>query len=274
MKPLKIKLNIDNLNKLLGLSLKKSEIVKLLAKMGIKYSQQDSVAHYPAYRSDILGEVDIIEEVATAYGYNNFKSTIPNISTIAEENPFEKFKNRIAEICVGLKLQEVSSYHLSNMEDETTKANSDVKLIKIKNSISAEYNVLRPWIIPSLLNILKINRHNEYPQNIFEIGKVFIKKGNDIEEPTRLGITLCHSTADYTEAKKVIDAILSSVGLIPKYESTTHKTFIPGRVARVSVGNKKVAYIGEIHPQVIRNFEMDSPIVAIELNLTEIFRLI
>ena len=97
---------------------------------------------------------------------------------------------------------------------------------------------------------------------------------NHIEEPTRLGITLCHSTADYTEAKKVIDAILSSVGLIPKYESTTHKTFIPGRVARVSVGNKKVAYIGEIHPQVIRNFEMDSPIVAIELNLTEIFRLI
>ena len=156
LKPLKIKVNIENLNKLLGLSLKKSEIFKLLAKMGIKYSQQDSMAHYPAYRTDILGEVDIIEEIAIAYGYNNFKSTIPNISTIAEENPFEKFKNKIADICIGLNLQEVSSYHLSNMEDETTKAKSNIKPTKIKNSISAEYNVLRPWIIPSLLNILKI----------------------------------------------------------------------------------------------------------------------
>lgn len=274
LKPHKLKVNINKVNKLLGLNLKKSEISKLLAKMGMKYSPSTSSVEYPAYRTDILSEVDIVEEIAIAYGYNNFSSSIPNISTIAQEDPFEKFKNIIANICTGLGLQEVSSYHLSNLEDETTKMKLNLKPIKIKNSISSEYNVLRPTITPSLLNVLKINRHNEYPQNIFEMGNVFLKNGNNIEEPTRIGIALCHSKADYTEAKKALDSILSSLGLTGKYESTDHPPFIPGRVARVSIKNKKVAYVGELHPEVLNNFDIDTPTATIELNLTEIFSLI
>ncbi len=274
LKPHKLNVNINKVNNLLGLDLKKKEISKLLAKMGLKYSPSTSSVEYPAYRTDILSEVDIVEEVATAYGYNNFSSSIPNISTIAQEDPFEKFKNIIANICTGLGLQEVSSYHLSNLEDETTKMKLDLKPIKIKNSISSEYNVLRPTITPSLLNVLKINRHNEYPQNIFEMGNVFLKKGNDIEEPTRIGLALCHSRADYTEAKKALDSILSSLGLTAKYEATDHPSFIPGRVARVSIKNKNIAYVGELHPEVLNNFDIDTPTTTVELNLTEIFNLI
>ncbi|MBT3865721.1 phenylalanine--tRNA ligase subunit beta [Candidatus Woesearchaeota archaeon] len=274
LNPKKIKININRLNKLLGTNLAKSQISKLASKMGLSYSQSNSTMLYPAYRADILSEVDITEDIAIAYGYNNFKTSLPNISTIAEEEPFERFKNQIGEICIGLNLQEVSSYHLSNKEDETTKMNTKVQTVKVINSISNEYNVLRPWIIPSLMNILKINRHNEYPQNLFEMGKVFIRKGINIEEPTRLGITLCNHNTDFTEARKVLDAIFSSLGLIPKYENTEHDSFIPGRVARVSINNKKVAYIGELHPEVIKNFNMDMPVAAIELNLSEIHKIL
>ncbi len=274
LKPKKIKISLNNVNRLLGLNLTKSQVSKLASKMGLNYLESNSTMQYPSFRADILSEVDIIEDLAIAYGYNNFKSTIPNISTIAEEHPFEKFKNLIGEICIGLRLQEVSSYHLSNNEDETKKMNSDLKPVKLINSISSEYNVLRPWMIPSLLNILKINRHNEYPQNIFEMGKVFIKKGNDIEEPTRLGIVLCNHNTDFTEAKKILDAIFSSLGLTPQYSSTEHNSFIPGRVARVSIQDKKVAYVGELHPEIIENFNMDMPISAIELNLSEIYKIL
>lgn len=274
LNPKKVKINVDKVNKLLGLNLTKSQVSKLASKMGLSYSQSNSMISYPSFRADILSEVDIMEDLAIAYGYNNFETSIPNISTIAEENPFEKFKNLVGEICIGLNLQEVSSYHLSNNEDETKKMNTDLKSIKVINSISQEYNVLRPWIIPSLMNILKINRHNEYPQNIFEMGKVFIKKGTDIEEPTRLGIALCNHNTDFTESKKILDAIFSSLGLTPTYENTDHGSFIPGRVARVSIKNKKVAYIGELHPEVIKNFNMDMPISAIELNLSEIYKIL
>ena len=92
--------------------------------MGLSYSPSNSTMSYPSFRADILSEVDIIEDLAIAYGYNKFETSIPNISTIAEENPFEKFKNLIGEICIGLNLQEVSSYHLSNNEDETKKMNT------------------------------------------------------------------------------------------------------------------------------------------------------
>lgn len=272
LNPKKIKLDINKVNRLLGLTLTKQQISKLASKMGLSFSQ--STMSYPPYRADILSEVDIIEDLAIAYGYNNFKTTLPNISTIAEEEPFERFKNLIGEICLGLNLQEVSSYHLSNKEDETTKMNTKLRTVKVINSISNEYNVLRPWIIPSLINILKINRHNEYPQNIFEMGKVFIKKDNNIEEPTRLGIALCNHNTDFTEARKILDAIFSSLGLTPKYENTEHGSFIPGRVARVSIKNKKVAYLGELHPEIIKNFNMDMPITAIELNLSELHKIL
>lgn len=274
LNPKTIKLDIKKVNKLLGLDLNKSQISRLASKMGLEYSQSNSTILYPAYRTDVLSEVDIVEDIAIAYGYNNFKTTLPNISTIAEEEPFERFKNLIGEICIGLNLQEVSSYHLSNKEDETTKMKTQLKTVKVINSISNEYNILRPWIIPSLMNVLKINRHNEYPQNIFEMGKVFINKGNDIEEPTRLGISLCKNNTDFTEAKKILDAIFTSIGLTPEYENTEHDSFIPGRVARVSVKNKKVAYVGELHPEVIKNFNMDMPIVVIELNLTDVYNIL
>ena len=270
LKPRKTKIGVDRTNKLLGLNLTKQDIKKYLSKMGIDYNPADATASWPSYRADILTEVDLIEDIAIAYGYENLEPQIPNISTIGEENPFEKFKNIIAEICIGLNLEEVSNYHLSNQEDETTKMKASLDTVKIINSISQEYHVMRPWIIPSLLNVLKNNRHNEYPQNIFEIGKVFIKKEN-IQEPTRLAITYCNSKADYTQAKKALDAIFLALGLKPEYSQVEHPSFIPGRVARVSVNNKKLAYVGELHPEVIDNFTLDTPVSAIELNLTDLY---
>ncbi len=272
--PKKIKVNIDKINGLLGLSLSEARISKLASKMGLEFNKKDSTFSYPAYRTDILSDVDIIEEIAIAYGYNNFETKIPNISTIAEEDPIEKFKNQVSEVCVGLGLQEVSTYHLTNKEDETTKVNSNVKPIKILNSISSEFNVLRSSIIPSLLNVFKINRHNEYPQNIFEIGKAFVLKSKEIEEPNKLGIALCNHNTDYTQAKKVLDAVFSSLGLEPRYEILEHPSFIRGRSAKVLIKNKNIASVGELHPEVIQNFNMDMPISVIELDIDELFKIL
>ncbi|MDP3916899.1 MAG: phenylalanine--tRNA ligase subunit beta [Nanoarchaeota archaeon] len=269
LNPKKIKIDIKKVNKILGLNLSSQQIKKLLEMMGMTMIGSNVI--YPAYRTDILDHADIIEDIAIAYGYENFTHEIPNISTIAEEDSMHIFKEKIADICIGLGLQETLSLHLSNKEDEIVKTNASMDIIKIKNALSREYNTMRSWIVPSLLKVLKTNKHNEYPQNIFEIGKVFIKKGNNIAEPVRLGIALCHNKADYTEARKILDSIISSIGLTSMYKEAEHKTFIKGRVARVSVENKEVAYIGEIHPEVLNNFEIDNPVSIIELNLTDLF---
>jgi len=269
LNPGKIKFNIAYVEKLLGIKLSKAEISKLLRKMGLEYKQEDSLVLYPSYRADIMAPVDVVEDLAIAYGYDNIEDEIPNVSTIADEDKFEKFKNIIAESCIGLGLTEVTNYNITNKDDVTKLMNVEIGTVNIINSLSKEYNCLRPWIIPSLLNVIKNNKHNEYPQNIFEMGKVFVKK--DMKEPTRLAIVLAHVNANYTEAKRILDAILESLGLEGSYSEVKHGSFIEGRVARVSIKGKKIAYIGEINPGVLNNFNLDTPVAAIELNLSEIY---
>ena len=267
LKPKKIKVNLKYLNKRLGLNLSEKEVGSLLSLMGLKY--ENSYVLYPCYRTDILHEIDIAEDVAVAYGYENFEAEIPNLSTIAEENEFEKFKNKISELLIGFGLVETNTYNLTNKNEQTKDMNIDLDLVKISNALNEDYNVLRRWMIPSLLSVLKKNKHYGYPQKIFEIGTVFTPK-----EISRLGVLLIHKDVTYTEARQILESVLDSLGVKYNIKETEHDSFITGRVSRVYVKNKAVAYIGEIHPKVLNNFELEMPIACFELNLSELYSIL
>lgn len=266
MKPKSMKLDLNYVNKLTGLNVKSSEIKGLFDRMGL--GLKGSNVLIPAYRSDIIGQVDLAEEIAIAYGYDNIKAEIPNISTIGEEDKFEKFKRRVAETLIGLGLLEVNNYHLINSEDQTKKMNATIPFVKLKNSLSQEYDSLRVWIIPSLMLSLKSNRHRESPQNIFEIGRIFSEKG----ETTRVAVLLSNVNSGFTEIKQVLDALALSLGVKFDLKETEHSSFISGRVARVICKGKEIAYIGEIHPKCLENFELEMPVAALELNLSELVK--
>ncbi|MEK6879196.1 MAG: phenylalanine--tRNA ligase subunit beta, partial [Nanoarchaeota archaeon] len=121
LNPEKMKINIENINKLLGLNLKEKQINLLLEKMGYGY-QKNSIL-IPAWRIDILHEVDIIEDVAISYGYNNFTPIIPKLSmeNLGEYNKNERIKKKIAEILAGKEFLELSNYHLTTKEDQFLK---------------------------------------------------------------------------------------------------------------------------------------------------------
>ncbi len=224
-----------------------------------------------------LHPVDIVEAVAIAYGFENFNPTIPNIATIAEENKFEKFKSKIAEILVGLGMIETNTYHITNKENLNKKMNLDLGCVELSNALTKDYNVLRSWMIPSLMDVLKNNKNREFPQKIFEMGICFKEnkeKETGVEEFTRLAVLISHTKANFTEIKQVLDYLFKMLGLEYKTEDTDHTSFIKGRVGRVVVNDKKLAYIGEISPEVITNWELEMPIAALELNLTELFSFI
>ncbi|HLD15185.1 MAG TPA: phenylalanine--tRNA ligase subunit beta [Candidatus Nanoarchaeia archaeon] len=272
-------INLDKVNKLLGLSLKESQLKPLLAKMGHGYKNKKVLV--PGYRSDILSEADIIEDIAIAYGYENFNEELPNIATVGEESKFSVFKDKIAEILVGLNLLEVKTYHLSNHDVMSRKMNFAAESIELKNSKSAEFNVLRSWMIPSLLDVLSRNKHHEYPQNIFEASTVFYEGNTEtkIEEKCWLSVVLCNQNSNFTSIKQVLDYLMSTLGI--EYEITEKNpygshipSFIEGRTAYIKVKGKLVAWIGEIHPQVLSNFGLEMPVAAFELNLSQLFELI
>lgn len=272
LNPKVMKIDIKYVNRLLGLGLKESDVKRYLEMMGYDYKNKKVLI--PPYRADILHEIDLVEDIAIAYGYENFKEEIPKVATISEENKFEIFKNKIANSLIGLKLMEVNTYNLLPKED-LMKMDTDLSLIEVSDS-KTENTCLRNFMIPSLLKVLQENRHNEYPQNIFEMGTTFKKnnsKETNIEEATRLAVLLCHNKANYTEIKQILDALINSLNLDYNILEVEHNSFIPGRVARISVKNNNIAFLGEIHPAVLERFAIDMPVAALELNLSELFSL-
>ena len=265
----KINININNVNKLLGLDLKEADMKKLLEKMGFSYSNK--TAEIPPYRTDILHEVDIIEDIAIAYGYENFKEEIPQISTIGKEDNFEVFKRNVAEILVGLGMLETYSYNLINEEEENNNMETSFDLVRISNT-KTNYNALRASMVPSLIKILSENKDKEYPQNIFETGAVNIKKDNDIESYERTGIV--SSPGNFTFMKQILDALAISLGIKYDIAEAEHPSYINGRTGRIIINNRKVGYIGEISPKVLENWNLKMPAAAIEINLTELFDVI
>ncbi len=265
LSPTKWSIDINYVNKILGLNLKDKEIKILLEKMGFGYEKGKVLV--PAYRADIMHQIDFVEDIAIAYGYENFVPEIPNVATIGKEDDFEVFKRKVSEILVGLQLLECETYNLTNKEIQNTKMNTSLPLIPLANSVSQEYNVLRAWVLPNMLQILEENKHHDYPQNLFTIGRVFKKN----IENDRLAIVLCDSNANFTKIKQVLDYLMRMLDIKYKVKSTKHSSFIEGRTGRVTANGKEVAYIGEINPKVLNNFGLEFPVAALEINLSELF---
>ncbi|MBU3941482.1 MAG: phenylalanine--tRNA ligase subunit beta, partial [Nanoarchaeota archaeon] len=257
LKPRKMKVELNYVNKLLGLNLNEKKFVELLEKMGLGYDKEVLI---PAYRGDIIHPVDVVEAAAIAYGYENFQPEIPNLATIAEENSFEKFKTKVANILVGLGMIETNTYNITNKENLNKKMNLELGCVELSNALTKDYNVLRSWMIPSLMDVLKSNKNREFPQKIFEMGVCFKEnkeKETGVEEFTRLAVLISHTKANFTEIKQVLDYLFNMLGLEYKTEDTEHTSFIRGRVGRIIVDDKKLAYIGEISPEVITNWELE-----------------
>ncbi len=269
--PKEMKLDLDYVNKRLGLNLKEQEAQNLLERMGFGY--KDGNVLIPAYRSDILHQADFVEDIAIAYGYENFKEEIPNVSTIGEEAPLEKFAAKIRQILIGLQLTEAKNYHLATESDLNGKMGTDCPLIPLKNALG-EQDHLRNAILPSLLKTLTINQHHEYPQNMFEIGRTFSPGGDadtGIKETETLAVTLCHETTDFTEIKQILQAFADNLGVEIRVEETDHPSYIAGRAANILINKKVIGVLGEIHPQVLTNWEIIVPVTALELNLETLY---
>jgi phenylalanyl-tRNA synthetase beta chain len=269
----KVKISLENTNQLLGIKIDEKQLKNLIEKMGHNYNSKTKEVEIGCWRTDILHEVDLIEDVAIAYGYENFIPEIPKISTIGKENPKEIIKRKIAEILTGLNLLEVSNYHLTNKQDQFTKMGISEKqekgFFELENS-KTEYTILRKDLSSYLLRNFSENVDSEYPQRIFEMGTVFDKEKDSENEKLALGI----APGNFTEAKQIIEYLFKSLDININFEETENipVQFIEGRTAKIEIEKKEIGTIGEIHPKILRNWKIKMPIAIFEINLEEIFK--
>jgi len=265
--PQKMKISLENINKLLGLSLTDSNLSNILPKMGYDYN--NNIVSIPAWRTDILHEVDIAEDVAIAYGYNNLTPQIPNISTTASESPKSIFISKLSDLIIGLGSIEISTYHLIKKHE------SD--LMKLKNKLEVqgsktEYKILRPNLLIPTLRILSENKDRDYPQKLFEIGTVFArdnKQETGIKESESLMIA--NSPANFTDMKQILDYIADSLDVDLNIKEHVHPNLIEGRTASILLDNEEIGYLGELHPETLRKWLIKMPVSIIEIDLDEIF---
>jgi phenylalanyl-tRNA synthetase beta chain len=263
----KMKISLDNVNKLIGLDLKEKDLEKLLPKMGYDYSK-GKVA-IPAWRADVLHEVDIIEDIAIAYGYDKLVPEIPKVATIGEESEESKVSAKIEEILVGLGLIETSSFHLIRPEEAVKGKTSDDDKIELENSKS-EYKLLRNNLLIPGMRILSENKDNEYPQKIFEIGKVFIR---DKRGETDTGIKefnhlfIASTPGNFTEIKQILDYLFKMLNMKYELKEGHNNNLIEGRTGIICANGSSVGIIGEVHPGTLRDWNIKLPVSVIEINL-------
>lgn len=278
-----IKVRSEDIISLLGIELRDPDIKALLekARYDAKAIQNGFIVKIPSYRGDIMHAFDVVEDIGIMYGYERFAGLELTKFTAGKSIPIVGLIDKTRDIAVGLGFQEVLSPILTNKELLYDRMNAkDFGTIEIKNPMTQIYSCVRSWLLPILMDFLSKNKHNEYPQRIFEQGLVTVRKNEGNNEKVfdyeRLALVSANNNANYTEIRQYLDDILHTLGIEYTIEETSHESFIEGRVARVYIkakdGKKKgIAFLGEINPKVLENFGIDVPVAALELNLTDVF---
>jgi phenylalanyl-tRNA synthetase beta chain len=279
IEPQRIPLDPKYVTRLLGISPTHEELIALLTRMGLGYDTDGSEALVPTYRTDVLHPIDIIEDLAIAYGYENFEADLPDISTTAHEDGFEILKRKVAYLLTGFGYQEAHTYHLIPAHLHET---IGVSAVRLANPMNREYDTLRRTVLISLIDVLSRNRNAAMPRNVFEIGRVFTEGESEtgIIEHDELGIVLEDDGATFSTAQQIVDSVLSRYGVEYSFTEAAdtaswwHELFLEGRRAHVLSSQHVIGEIGEIHPRVLHDLEINHPLIAVRLNLETIHRLI
>lgn len=279
----KIKLDVDKINTLLGTNISKQEMIDILEKVDIKVENDMAIAPY--FRMDLEFVADIAEEIARFYGYDKLETTLVRAgTTIGVRTKEQKIENKIQEILVTNGLSEIYTYgFLSEKDLEKSKIKKELidNAITIINPLGDEFKLMRPTTIPSMMQILAGN-NNKKNQNVklFDISRNYKNIDNQVEkgevplQENILTIGMYGEDVDFYTLKGLVENILEATN-VNRYDierETTNESYHPGRCANLKVGIDTIATFGEVHPEVLINYEINKRVYLAEINITKIVK--
>ncbi|WP_292520073.1 phenylalanine--tRNA ligase subunit beta [Methanoculleus sp.] len=269
--PVERVVSVEECASLLGLSLTGEEMARHLRRMrfGAEPDGDSRVrVLVPCYRSDILHDWDIFEDVAIAYGFENFDAALPATSTVAWEHPITTIARGVRSVMTGLGYLEMMPFTLSN--DRVLYANMQREptpgTLRLLHPISEEQTVVRTDLLPLLMEMLLANKHRELPQRLFAVGDVV---ENCVTSQMAAAVSI-HPAADFSEAYAAADVLCRELSLTYEVAESTDPAFLDGRRGDIIVDGRKVGVFGEIHPAVLTAFDLEHPVAALALDLTAV----
>ncbi len=273
----KWELSVQYVNEVTGLNLSPREIEIALQKMRFNAKKKNVRlidVEVPAFRMDILHPIDLVEDVAIGYGFDNIEPEMPQTFTEGKVLKITKLQERIKDIMIGAGFQEIMSYIMTNNKILNEYMCTNNQIVEVANPKSQDYSALRDRILPIIMEFLAKNVHEEYPQKIFEVGDVVVideEAETRTRNVPRLAAAIAENKVNFTNIKTITENLFQTLGITDdiKYKPAEHPSFIPGRVAEIFYKNESIGYIGEIHPEVLTNFQIIMPVAAFEINLKD-----
>ncbi|MDL2242056.1 phenylalanine--tRNA ligase subunit beta [Bacteroidales bacterium OttesenSCG-928-L03] len=265
----KITISIKKCGRFLGIELDEYKTNKALGRMGMsaEFAGDLAIVSIPSTRSDIMHEVDVFEDIAIGYGFEHFGDKYTSQQTSGRLDAVTAFSEKIRDVMIGLGFTEVTTLTLSNQKDEFERSRLPVKTSTcITNPITEDHTCLRSYLMPSLMRILRHNKHRDLPQKIFEVGFV----SDEHRTSPHLCAMVTSSKTSFTEMKSITESVVREIGLDYSISPCAYKTFIDGRGAFVSSKDKEVGFFGEVSPNVVIDYEITHPVMMFEIDLSSI----
>jgi len=260
------------INQTLGLNLNTSKIITSLKKSRLNAMSKGKniICTIPAYRFDIFGPMDLVEEVALGYGIQNFEPTMTPSQTIGQINPISIELKSLNQIMIGLGFLEALNSSLSSKRVLYNMINRNSEnIISVLDSKSQEHNILRDSILPGLIENLSRNIHESYPQKMFETGSIF-NLHDPISEKINLSVISAHKNANFTEIKSVLQTVLKiGFGIQIETKTAVNSSFKDGHCANIIFNKNIIGIIGEIDSTIVDNYKIRVPVVGFEISLSD-----
>ena len=270
-----ISIKINRAEKEIGVDIGYNNIISLANKMGYEAGMVGNKITFriPEYRLDIIDAQDVIEDIAIGYGYDYINAMPIAYSQPGNLEDRTRFNRKLVDIMVGLGFFECTNSYLTNEENNFEKAGlkREEDAIMLKNSNTETITMMRTWLMPSLLNNLRLSSHESMPQNVFELDMAFSIAGGKPLESYRLGAVSVSPKSNFNEIKALVEGLLYAAGIDCDISKFSHPSFIEGRCAKLVSEGKEVGFFGELHPRTLKNFGIEEAAVALEIQLDQIY---
>ena len=281
-----IQLRPERVNFVLGTTIETAEMVQILDRLGFDVDATGKVYQVvvPTFRSDVTREIDLIEEIARVYGYDNIPTTLPKGDIpVPAPTPKTEARRRIKHFLLAAGMMEAVNYSFCDPNCfDKIRLNADDPLrntLQLRNPLSPEMSVLRTTLTPGLLENAQHNRNHQIDTiALFEIGGVFVHDGKE-KEPERVTGVLAgqigegvysdpYRHPDFFDIKGLVEGMLEVCGVVDwTLQKTDAPTFHPGRNAEVLLGNRRIGVFGEVHPEVLENYDLPYKAYLFEFDL-------
>ena len=260
-----VKLRKDKCNKLIGIEISIEEMAEILNRLEIetKINGDELTAYIPTFRFDIEIEEDLIEEVARIYGFDNIiPKPLEGSITVGGKPELRILEERVKNVLFSLGCSEFMTYSFlspSNFDKLNINKDDEIRnVVKLINPLGEEYSIMRTTLVSNMLEALSRNEHRGN-QNVagFEFGNIFIPQGEDLPKEEHKLTVGFYDLGDFYYLKEMIEKALWEIGINNlTYKRASENYLHPGRSAEIYLGDEKIGVLGEVHPSVLKNYEM------------------